>query len=89
MAWGTAVQKKLRTALRGRAGQIFAERYPCASDELPLDGEELSSEQLESVTEEVFQEPGNMDQTPPSRGRCSGDNSGEARREGCSHQHKR
>ncbi|CAM9723115.1 unnamed protein product [Ectocarpus sp. 6 AP-2014] len=76
MAWGTAVQK-LRTALRGRAGQIFAERHPCASDEFPLDGEELSSEQLESVTEdeksvfmEVFQELGNMDQPPPSRGRC-------------------
>ncbi|CAN0393997.1 unnamed protein product [Ascophyllum nodosum] len=30
----------------------------------PIDGEDLSPEQLESVTPEVFQELGNMDQTP-------------------------
>lgn len=47
-----------------RTSKIYAARNPCASDELPIDGEEPSSEQLKSVTAEVCQELGNMDQTP-------------------------
>ena len=47
-----------------RAGEIYAERTSCAPGESPIDGEDLSPEQLETVTPEVFQELGNMDQTP-------------------------
>ena len=62
MAWATLM--KLRKALVERAGEIYAERNPCAPGESPIEGEDLSPEQLELVTSEVFQELGNMDQTP-------------------------
>ena len=44
-----------------RAGEIYAERNP---GESPINGEDLASEQLELVAAEVFEELGNMDQTP-------------------------
>ena len=62
MAW--AMLTKLRKALVERAGEIYAERNPSAPGESPIKGEDLTSEQLESVAAEVFEELGNMDQTP-------------------------
>ena len=62
MAWATLT--KLRKALVERAGEIYAERNPSAPGEGPMKGEDLTSEQLELVTAEVFEELGNMDQTP-------------------------
>ena len=62
MAWATLT--KLRKALVERAGEIYAERNPSAPGESPIKGEDLTSEQLESVAAEVFEELGNMDQTP-------------------------
>ncbi|CBJ33842.1 conserved unknown protein [Ectocarpus siliculosus] len=62
MAWATLM--KLREALVERAGEIYARRNPPAPGESPIKGEDLTSEQLESVTAEVFVELGNMDQTP-------------------------
>ena len=47
-----------------RAGVIYARRQPPAPGENPIKGKDLTSAQLESVTEEVFEEHGNMDQTP-------------------------
>lgn len=60
----SATLMKLRKALVGRAGKIYAQRNPPASGESPMEGEDLSPAQLDSVTAEVFQELGNMDQTP-------------------------
>ena len=62
MAWATLM--KLRKALVERAGEIYARRNPPASGESSIEGEDLSSAQLESVIAEVFEELGNMDQTP-------------------------
>ncbi|CAB1117081.1 unnamed protein product [Ectocarpus sp. CCAP 1310/34] len=62
MAWTTLM--KLRKALLERAGEIYAQRYPPAPGESPIRGEDLSSSQLELVTDELFEELGNMDQTP-------------------------
>ncbi|CAB1097747.1 unnamed protein product [Ectocarpus sp. CCAP 1310/34] len=62
MAWATVM--KLREALVKRAGEIYARRHPPAPDESPTKGEDLTSEQLASVEAEVFEELGNMDQTP-------------------------
>ena len=62
MAWATLM--KLREALVERAGEIYARRHPPAPGESPIKGKDLTSAQLESVTEEVFEELGNMDQTP-------------------------
>ncbi|CAN0312111.1 unnamed protein product, partial [Pylaiella littoralis] len=62
MAWATLM--KLREALVKRAGEIYARRHPPAPGESSVDGKDLTSEQLESVAEEVFEELGNMDQTP-------------------------
>ena len=62
MAWTTLT--KLRKALVERAGEIYAERNPFAPGESPIKGEDLTSEQLESVAAEVLEELGNMDQTP-------------------------
>ena len=50
-------------ALVERAGEIYAGRNPCAPGERPIEGEDLSSEQLKSVTMEVFQELDTMNQT--------------------------
>ena len=55
---------KLRKGLVERAGEIYARRSPPASGESPIKGEDLSPAWLESVTAEVFEELGNMDQTP-------------------------
>ena len=55
---------KLRKALVERVGEIYERRNPPAPGESPIKGEDLTSEQLESVTAEVFEELGNMDQTP-------------------------
>ena len=55
---------KLRKALVERVGEIYARRNPPVSGESPIKGEGLRSAQLESVTAEVFEELGNMDQTP-------------------------
>ncbi|CAM9625170.1 unnamed protein product, partial [Ectocarpus sp. 12 AP-2014] len=62
MAWATVT--KLRKALLKRAGDIFAERNPGAAGQVPIDGEDLTAEQLASVAEQVFEELGNMDQAP-------------------------
>jgi len=62
MAWATLM--KLRKALVESAGEIYERRNPPAPGESPIKGEDLTSEQLESVTAEVFEELGNMDQTP-------------------------
>lgn len=62
MAWATVM--KLRKALLERAGEIYAKGHPCAPGESPIEGTDLGFEQLESVTAEVFEELGNMDQTP-------------------------
>ncbi|CAN0229114.1 unnamed protein product, partial [Ectocarpus sp. 13 AM-2016] len=62
MAW--AIITKLRKALLKRAGEIFAERNPGAAGQIPIDGEGLTAEQLASVAEQVFEELGNMGQTP-------------------------
>ncbi|CAB1102966.1 unnamed protein product [Ectocarpus sp. CCAP 1310/34] len=59
-----ATLMKLRTALLERAGEIYARRNPPASGESPIKGKDLSPAQLESVATEVFEELGNMDQTP-------------------------
>ncbi|CAB1098050.1 unnamed protein product [Ectocarpus sp. CCAP 1310/34] len=59
-----ATLMKLRTALLERAGEIYARRHPPAPDESPIKGKDLSPAQLESVAAEVFEELGNMDQTP-------------------------
>ena len=47
-----------------RADQINEERNSSTPGDSPIKGEDLTSEQLESVTAEVFEEIGNMDQTP-------------------------
>ena len=47
-----------------RAGEIYTRRNPPASGESPIKGKDLSPAQLESVTTKVFEEVGNMDQTP-------------------------
>ena len=62
MAWATLM--KLREALVEPAGEIYARRHPPAPGESPIKGKDLTSAQLESVTEEVFEELGNMEQTP-------------------------
>ncbi|CAN0152944.1 unnamed protein product [Pylaiella littoralis] len=62
MAWATLM--KLRAALLKRAGEIYEERHPSPPGESPIKGEDLTSEQLESVAATVFEELGNMDQTP-------------------------
>ena len=62
MAWATVM--KLRDALLKRAGEIYARRNPCAPGEKPVEGKDLSPTQLESVTKELFEELGNVDQTP-------------------------
>ena len=62
MAWATLT--KLREALEERAGEIYAECDPSAPGESPTKGEDLTSEQLEPVAAEVFDELGNVDQTP-------------------------
>ncbi|CAM9142931.1 unnamed protein product, partial [Pylaiella littoralis] len=62
MAWATVM--KLRQALLKRAGEIYEKRNPSPPGESPIKGEDLTSEQLESVAEQVFEELGNMDQTP-------------------------
>ena len=62
MAWATLV--KLREALVERAGEIYAERNPPAPGDSPIKGEDLTAAQLKSVEAEVFEELGNMDQTP-------------------------
>ncbi|CAB1113618.1 unnamed protein product [Ectocarpus sp. CCAP 1310/34] len=62
MAWATVM--KLREALVKRAGEIYARRHPPVPDKSPIKGEDLTSEQLASVEAEVFEELGNMDQTP-------------------------
>ncbi|CAB1121235.1 unnamed protein product [Ectocarpus sp. CCAP 1310/34] len=59
-----ATVMKLREALVKRAGEIYARRHPPAPDESPIKGEDLTSEQLASVEAKVFEELGNMDQTP-------------------------
>ncbi|CAB1096246.1 unnamed protein product [Ectocarpus sp. CCAP 1310/34] len=59
-----ATLMKLRTALLERAGEIYARRNPSASGESPIKGKDLSPVQLESAAAEVFEELGNMDQTP-------------------------
>ena len=60
----SATLMKLREALVERAGEIYARRHPPAPGESPIKGKDLTSAQLESVTEEVFEELGNMEQTP-------------------------
>ena len=62
MAWTTLM--KLRKALVERAGEIYARCNPPVSGESPIKRKDLSPAQLESVTAEVFEELGNMDQTP-------------------------
>ena len=62
MAWATLT--KLRKVLVERAGEIYAERNPSAPGESPIKGEDLTPEQLGSMAAEVFEELGNMDQTP-------------------------
>ena len=62
MAWTTVM--KLCDALLNRAGEIHARRNPCAPGEKPVEGKDLSPTQLESVTKELFEELGNIDQTP-------------------------
>ena len=62
MTWATLME--VRKALVERTGEIYARRNPPASGESPIKGEDLSPAQLESVTAEVFEELGNMDQTP-------------------------
>ncbi|CAM9719098.1 unnamed protein product [Pylaiella littoralis] len=62
MAWATVM--KLRKALLQRAGEIYEERHPSPPGESPIKGEDLTSEQLESVAEAVFEELGNMDLSP-------------------------
>ena len=47
-----------------RAGEIYARLNPCAPGEKPVEGKDLSPTQLESVTKELSEELGNMDQTP-------------------------
>ncbi|CAB1107081.1 unnamed protein product [Ectocarpus sp. CCAP 1310/34] len=59
-----ATLMKLRTALLERAGEIYARRNPPASGESPIKGKDLTPAQLESVAAKVFEELGNMDQTP-------------------------
>ena len=86
MAWATLT--KLRKALVVRAGEIYAERNPSAPGESPIKGEDLTSEQLESAAAEVFEELGNVDQTPVQH-EMPADDSREAWRNGRSHQHRR
>ena len=62
MAWATLT--KLRKALVDRAGETYAECNPSAPGESPTKGEDLTSEQLESVASEVSEYLGTMDQTP-------------------------
>ena len=62
IAWATLM--KLRKALVKRAGEIYAGRHPCALGESLIDAEDPCPAQLESVTAEVLDELGNMDQTP-------------------------
>ena len=62
MAWATLM--KLRKALVKCAGEICARCKPPASGESPVKREDLSPAQLESATAKVFEELGNMNQTP-------------------------
>ncbi|CAB1114542.1 unnamed protein product [Ectocarpus sp. CCAP 1310/34] len=62
MAWATLM--KLRKALLERAVEVYAQRSPPAPGKSPIRGEDLSSSQLELVADELFEELGNMDQTP-------------------------
>ncbi|CAM9328586.1 unnamed protein product [Hapterophycus canaliculatus] len=48
MAYATVM--KLRKVLVERAGKIYAERNPCAPGEMPIEGKDLTTEQLKSVT---------------------------------------
>lgn len=61
MAYATVM--KLRKALAKRAGRIYAGRNLCAPGERPVEGKDLTSEQLKWVTTTAFEEFGNMDQT--------------------------
>ena len=83
-----AALTKLHKALVERAGEIYVERDTSAPGESPIKGEDLTSEQLESVAAEVFEELGNMDQTPVQH-EMPADDSREAWRKGRSHQHRR
>ena len=67
MAWATLMT--LREALVERAGEIYTDRNPCAPGDSPIKGNDLTSEQLESVTAKVFQGLGNIDQARRSSSR--------------------